>query len=117
MQPRRPLRVASAVLDAGCFRVLMTDRRSLGYLGARRFCRPSIYALCGVVRAPGRDRQAEFGAILCLTVPKTRFKGSKTGPTGSFLPQNLPDGAPNGVPWLEDGADCMQVLHELWEVM
>ena len=62
------MRVASAVLDAGCFRLLMTDRRSLGYLGARRFCRPSIYALRGVVRAQGRDRQAEFGAILCLTV-------------------------------------------------
>ena len=37
-------------------------------------------------------RQAEFGAFLCLTVPKTRVLSPKTGPTGRVSGKKLPVG-------------------------
>ena len=37
-------------------------------------------------------RQAEFGAFLCLTVPKTRVKSPETGPSGRVSGKKLPVG-------------------------
>ena len=45
------------------------------------------------------DRQAEFGAFLCLTVPKTRVLSPKTGPTGRVSCKTLPDGREHDILW------------------
>ena len=37
-------------------------------------------------------RQAEFGAFLCLTVPKTAGESPETGPTGKVSCKTLPVG-------------------------
>ena len=37
-------------------------------------------------------RQAEFGAFLCLTVPKTAVESPETGPTGRVSGKKLPVG-------------------------
>ena len=37
-------------------------------------------------------RQAEFGALLCLTVPKTAVESPETGPTGRVSGKKLPVG-------------------------
>ena len=37
-------------------------------------------------------RQAEFGAFLCLTVPKTAVESPETGPTGRVSCKKLPVG-------------------------
>lgn len=37
-------------------------------------------------------RQAEFGAFLCLTVPKTAFESPEAGPTGRVSDKKLPVG-------------------------
>ena len=37
-------------------------------------------------------RQAEFGAFLCLTVPKTAFESPEAGPTGRVSGKKLPVG-------------------------
>ena len=44
------------------------------------------------MKARKRDRQAEFGAFLCLTVPKTAVESPKTGPTGRVSGKKLPVG-------------------------
>ena len=37
-------------------------------------------------------RQAEFGAFLCLTVPKTAVESPESGPTGKVSCKTLPVG-------------------------
>lgn len=44
------------------------------------------------MKARKRDRQAEFGAFLCLTVPKTAVESPETGQTGRVSGKKLPVG-------------------------
>ena len=64
---------------------------SIGHLPCRPRNRKCNHRVC--------DRQAEFGAFLCLTVPKTRVLSPKTGPTGKVSCKTLPDGREHGILW------------------
>ena len=65
--------------------MLLTDRQSQGRFS---ICRSPKREL----KVRKRDRQAEFGAFLCLTVPKTRVLSPETGPSGRVSGKKLPDG-------------------------
>ena len=45
------------------------------------------------------DRQAEFGAFICLTVPKTAVESPETRPTGKVSCKTLPVGREYGILW------------------